>query len=810
MKELVSRRAVCLSLALSLTLGLCLPAGATLGESGGERVSQGAAPRNTPAAALALARGAAASAGPEKIFIPLSSGDSQIASFLVTAKTGDEPPIAGSYDPAKGRAEIPLVPPPQRDTDYEITVTSVSDQPGLRAPATKTVRHTYPAVKSIALSGPAALRAGESATVGAALSPHQDYVSPVRWASGNEAVLSITPGANDRSVTISALKGGTATVTASIYEGADTVTGSMSVTVVPAGGGGSEGSAFWVTPESYTLFTSGTADETAFTVAALFSPGDEATPVSWSTDKTGIVELQEVPGQPNQKRVVAKAPGRATITAATAGGLLSDSCVVTVYQIGDGSGSGEDITVKPPDNPADGSYQYIVNGRLVLYTNGTPNSANLSGSISVTPSPPSPPQPAWASGNPGVAAVDQNGNVRAVAAGETTVTATLAGKTGSIPVTVYTIANGSLSITGAKNLVHDGSPASAALSAVYSGLPSGARPLTSWQSSNNGVLSLSPAAGGSTTAAAQGKGTATVTASGGGQSATANISVGQAVTGITVSAATATVKAGEATTVSAAASPANADNRTINWTSSNPAVATVSPGSSGSGAAVTITGVAVGTATITATAAGNAGLSKTVAVTVLPNAPAPSDLGKMVEWAGRSWWVVDDHGEDFGGNTGSVVLLANFNYTTCAYGSSHVYSSSTARTQCVNFYNSLSAEQKAKLSPNKLDKTYAWLPSFFEIYGNALSSSGTYIDPLSSTKQFSYFAKNGVTNSNYGLLATIYGNAGVNSWLRSYFNITNPLTSKYAPSVVYSNGRLGSSTDLKSIFAIRPCVILNP
>ena len=140
-------------------------------------------------------------------------------------------------------------------------------------------------------------------------------------------------------------------------------------------------------------------------MAALFSPGDEATPVSWSTDKTGIVELQEVPGQPNQKRVVAKAPGRATITAATAGGLLSDSCVVTVYQIGDGSGSGEDITVKPPDNPADGSYQYVVNGRLVLYTNGTPNSANLSGSISVTPSPPSPPQPAWASGNPGVAAV---------------------------------------------------------------------------------------------------------------------------------------------------------------------------------------------------------------------------------------------------------------------------------------------------------------------------------------------------------------------------------------------------------------------
>ncbi|RGB64383.1 MFS transporter, partial [Harryflintia acetispora] len=56
MKELFSRRAVCLSLALSLTLGLCLPAGATLGESGGERVPQGAAPRNTPAAALALAR----------------------------------------------------------------------------------------------------------------------------------------------------------------------------------------------------------------------------------------------------------------------------------------------------------------------------------------------------------------------------------------------------------------------------------------------------------------------------------------------------------------------------------------------------------------------------------------------------------------------------------------------------------------------------------------------------------------------------------------------------------------------------------
>ncbi len=802
MKELFSRRAVCLSLALSLTLGLCLPAGATLGESGGERVPQGAAPRNTPAAALALARGAAASAGPEKIFIPLSSGDSQIASFLVTAKTGDEPPIAGSYDPAKGRAEIPLVPPPQRDTDYEITVTSVSDQPGLRAPATKTVRHTYPAVKSITLSGPAALRAGESATVGAALSPHQDYVSPVRWASSNEAVLSITPGANDRSVTVSALKGGTATVTASIYEGADTVTGSMSVTVVPAGGGGSEGSAFWVTPESYTLFTSGTADETAFTVAALFSPGDEATPVSWSTDKTGIVELQEVPGQPNQKRVVAKAPGRATITAATAGGLLSDSCVVTVYQIGDGSGSGEDITVKPPDNPADGSYQYIVNGRLVLYTNGTPNSANLSGSISVTPSPPSPPQPAWASGNPGVAAVDQNGNVRAVAAGETTVTATLAGKTGSIPVTVYTIANGSLSITGAKNLVHDGSPASAALSAVYSGLPSGARPLTSWQSSNNGVLSLSPAAGGSTTAAAQGKGTATVTASGGGQSATANISVGQAVTGITVSAATATVKAGETTTVSAAASPANADNRTINWTSSNPAVATVSPGSSGSGAAVTITGVAAGTATITATAAGNAGLSKTVTVTVQSNTPVddsgtPMEEGKTVSWAGRSWWVVDDHGEDFGGDTGSVVLLAKFDSAQSAGWTS----------QGQTLYNEFTTEQKARLSQHKgmaADNTitankFVWPPSAIEIYG----SNGKYtaISNDDIPKQFSYFADNGVTVSNYGLVNSIYGSSYYH-WLR-----TKTALQKYA--LVDKTGSLYDGFTYTSR-PVRYCVILNP
>ena len=80
-----------------------------------------------------------------------------------------------------------------------------------------------------------------------------------------------------------------------------------------------------------------------------------------------------------------------------------------------------------------------------------------------------------------------------------------------------------------------------------------------------------------------------------------------AVTSVSVSPTSASVKVGATTTLTAAVSPSNATNKTISWTSSNTNVATVSNG--------VVTGVSAGTATITATSNNGKTAKATITVT---------------------------------------------------------------------------------------------------------------------------------------------------------------------------------------------------
>lgn len=103
------------------------------------------------------------------------------------------------------------------------------------------------------------------------------------------------------------------------------------------------------------------------------------------------------------------------------------------------------------------------------------------------------------------------------------------------------------------------------------------------------------------------------------------------VTGITVSPTSRTLEVGQTGSHTATVTPSNATNQSVNWNSSNTAVATVS----GSGQ---ITAVSAGNATITASAAENPTITSQVSVTVSATSGGggdPSGGGETV-WASGS------------------------------------------------------------------------------------------------------------------------------------------------------------------------------
>ena len=92
----------------------------------------------------------------------------------------------------------------------------------------------------------------------------------------------------------------------------------------------------------------------------------------------------------------------------------------------------------------------------------------------------------------------------------------------------------------------------------------------------------------------------------------------QLVTSVSLSPNSAQTKnIGETFTITPTVGPSNANNKNVNWISSNTNVATVSKASTASGTAITVTCKAAGTANITATAADGSGKSASLSLTVI-------------------------------------------------------------------------------------------------------------------------------------------------------------------------------------------------
>ncbi|HVX38828.1 MAG TPA: Ig-like domain-containing protein [Gemmatimonadaceae bacterium] len=202
----------------------------------------------------------------------------------------------------------------------------------------------------------------------------------------------------------------------------------------------------------------------------------------------------------------------------------------------------------------------------------------------------------WSSSDPSVAAVDDNGVVKAIAAGTATITATAEGKTGSAAVTVVSpidhveIAPASLDFSS----LHETQNVKATI--VPRSGASVAGIAVAYASSNSAVASVD--ASGKVTA--NGNGTATITATAETFTASASVTVQQVAASISISPKTAGVNSiGDTRTFTGAASDAlgNAMAIPFTWSSSDESVATVDA----NGVAKAKRG---GTATITASVGG--------------------------------------------------------------------------------------------------------------------------------------------------------------------------------------------------------------
>jgi uncharacterized protein YjdB len=216
----------------------------------------------------------------------------------------------------------------------------------------------------------------------------------------------------------------------------------------------------------------------------------------------------------------------------------------------------------------------------------------------------------WASSNASVAVVDGSGAVTAVTPGTATVTATSEGIAGSSIVSVTVPAIASIAIQPRSATVQRG--ATVQLSTAITderGAPVTARTPT-WTSSDGAIAIVS--ASGLVTAVAPGS--ALISASLDDKADTVSISVIAVPVGsVSVLPATRSLVVGESTTLTATVKDANGavvTDRTVAWTSSNMAVASVTQGG-------VVRALTAGTATISATSEGNTG-SATITVSAAP------------------------------------------------------------------------------------------------------------------------------------------------------------------------------------------------
>jgi len=301
-------------------------------------------------------------------------------------------------------------------------------------------------------------------------------------------------------------------------------------------------------------------------------------PVTWTSDNAAVATVSST------GLLTAVASGTATVTATVDG--KTGTAAITVSNVPVAS-----VTLQPPGaNMAKGSSVQF--SAVVKDVNGT-----VVTNCVVT----------WASSNTSVVVVDQFGVASAVGAGTATVSATCDGVTGTAPVSVSIITVASVTVTPSPAAVLTGATVTltATVKDANGNVLTGR--VVAWSTSNPGVATVS------STGVVMGvaAGTVTITATSEGKSGTSTVNVTTAPVGsVTVTPSPTTIIIGQSTALTATVKDVNGNtvSRTVSWSSSKPAKATVT--SSG-----VVTAVDTGAVTITATAEG---VSGTASVTILP------------------------------------------------------------------------------------------------------------------------------------------------------------------------------------------------
>ena len=300
--------------------------------------------------------------------------------------------------------------------------------------------------------------------------------------------------------------------------------------------------------------------ETA-TLTVTVSPSNASNKaVSWSSDNSNVASV-------SNGIVTAKSEGSATITVKSDDGGKTATCKVTVTK----------ATVAVTE--------VSLNKTTLTLTEG--DSETLT--ATVKPDNATDKTVTWSSSKTTVATVD-NGKITAVAEGTATITAKAGEKTATCTVTVKKkeIPVTSISISGVFLALVAGSQY--VLTATVN--PDNATNKTvTWTSSNTSVATVD--ANGKITAIKAG--TATITAKAGDKSAFCVVKVTQRVTSVTLNTSSLILRENDTAQLIATVGPEDATDKTVTWTSSNPAIVFVD--SNGQ-----VKAISLGSATITAKA----------------------------------------------------------------------------------------------------------------------------------------------------------------------------------------------------------------